>query len=494
MLFALGVAVGALTMQTWDGREITMSNYDSRNGTVIVFFSSRCPDTQRAIGELLEIHERFRRREVLFVGLSANDAETAEEMKAFSQSRHVNFPVYRDKGGVIAGRFGAKVTLEAFLLDAKGVLVYRGGFHTPEETGNMATAIQQLLAGVPVEEDTVSTQGTPLAEAGAPGPSSDPIGPLAFASEVVFEKVPWAADHHCSTLAEAPNGDLLCVWFGGSFECADDQVLYIARRKARERMWSTPEVLTRGEFLRPPGNAVIFRVNPARLMVYYDRMEEERPIRNGRWRAGQLKRMYSEDSGLTWSKEEEVHLEVGGIRNAPFTLRSGVLMVPMSNPPSFLATRDGGATWERTGAMDAGGQPTAIERSDGSLLCYLRAAPYILQSESQDGGKTWSPTKPSTLPCPGAGMAMCRLQNGHLVLVYNSNPLQRTPLSVALSTDDGATWSGPVHLESNPGEYAYPCVIETSDGRIHASYTFLRLVIKHAEFDERWIQLLGRSN
>ena len=32
MLAAIGVALGALTMETWDGREITLSNYDSRNG------------------------------------------------------------------------------------------------------------------------------------------------------------------------------------------------------------------------------------------------------------------------------------------------------------------------------------------------------------------------------------------------------------------------------------------------------------------------------
>jgi predicted neuraminidase len=67
----------------------------------------------------------------------------------------------------------------------------------------------------------------------------------------------------------------------------------------------------------------------------------------------------------------------------------------------------------------------------------------------------------------------------------------RTPLSVALSTDEGATWRTPVSLEANPGEYSYPCVIETSDGMIHVTYTFLRKVIKHAEFNERWLTLLS---
>jgi len=91
-------------------------------------------------------------------------------------------------------------------------------------------------------------------------------------------------------------------------------------------------------------------------------------------------------------------------------------------------------------------------------------------------------------------MAMCRLRNGHLVLVFNDSSTERTPLSVALSTDEGATWGRPVSLEANPGEYAYPCVIATSDGQTHVSYTFLRLVIKHAEFNERWLTLLSASD
>ncbi|MBI4558675.1 MAG: exo-alpha-sialidase [Candidatus Hydrogenedentes bacterium] len=489
-MLLIGALIGALTMQTWDGREIVMSNYDSRNGTVIVFLSSRCPVTRENVGTLVQVHEKYRRKEVLFVGLCANDAETPEEMKAFLQKNRVNFPVYRDPGAKIAKRLGARYTPEAFLLDRKGKLLHRGGFQGHGPAMDMDHAISQLLAFETVPPKPVKPTGTPINKTGTPAPADDPIEPIVFASEVIFEKVPWAADHHCSTLAEAPNGDLLCVWFGGSFECADDEVLFIARRKKGEGIWNAPEVLTRGEFLRPPGNPVVFRVNPTRMMVFYDRLEEERPIRSGRWRAGQLMTMYSDDNGYTWSKDEEVHLGVGGIRNVPLTLETGELMVPMSNPPSFLVTRDGGASWEVSGAMDTGGQPTAVQRSTGSLLCFLRSAPFILQSDSTDLGKTWSPTRPAPLPCPGAGLAMCKLKSGHFVLVYNSSHTERTPLSVSLSTNDGRSWSRPVHLESNPGEYAYPCVIETSDGKIHVSYTFLRKVIKHAEFNERWIALL----
>ena len=490
MLIAIGMAVGALTMQTLDGHDIAMSNYGSRNGTAIVFFSSRCPVTQQQIGRLLQVHNKHKREEVLYIGLCANDAETANEIRNFCQRNEVNFPVYRDRGGAIAKMFGAEYTPQAFLLDAKGVLIHKGGFQNDGASDDMDVAITQLLSGKPVSPEFSAPKGTPISSPGNPVPAGDPMESIRFSSELVFDKLAWTPDHHCSTLAEAPNGDLVCVWFGGSFECADDQALFIARKCRNSAIWSAPDVLTRGEFLKPPGNAVIFRSSPTRLMVFYDRMEEERPIRNGRWRKGRMMRMTSDDSGKTWSKEVDAGLSVGGLRNAPITLKSSAIALPISNPPGFLISSDQGATWTPSGAMNAGGQPAIVERRDGSLLSFLRNKPSILVSESRDDGVTWTPTRPSSLPNPGAGLAMRKLRSGNLILVYNPTTELRSPLSVALSRDHGATWSPPVHLESNPGEYSYPCVIETADGAIHVSYSFLRRSIKHAEFNERWVNLL----
>jgi predicted neuraminidase/peroxiredoxin len=492
MLFAIGVAVGALTMQNLDGREITMSNYGDRKGTLVLFLSSRSADFQASLDELRRIHERYRRQEILFVGLCANDAERSEELKAFCLRHDLYFPIYRDPGGVIAKQFGVRVIPEAFLLDDQGVVRYRGGFRGADAAKDVDKTIAAYLAGEPIPRDTFPTSGTPIDQVGTEGPADDPIDPIVFSSEVLFEKIPWAADHHCSTIAEAPNGDLLCVWFGASYECADDQVLFIARRKNGERGWNPPEVLTRGEFLHPPGNAVVFRMSPARMMVFWDRIDESRPVRCGRWGRGQLMYRYSDDNGYAWTDDMELKMGVGGIRNAPITLQTGELMVPMSGgKPCFLVTRDQGSTWEVSGAIDTGGQPTVIQRSDGSLLCYMRNKPNILQAESRDLGKTWTSPQPSAFRCPGAAIAMCRLRNGHLVLVFNDSSTERTPLSIVLSVDEGATWTKPVSLEANPGEYAYPCVIETSDGRIHVTYTFLRQTIKHVELNERWITLLA---
>jgi predicted neuraminidase len=66
--------------------------------------------------------------------------------------------------------------------------------------------------------------------------------------------------------------------------------------------------------------------------------------------------------------------------------------------------------------------------------------------------------------------------------VYNHTTEGRSPLNVALSRD-GIAWSRVVVLESDPGEYSYPAVIQTADGLVHVTYTWKRERIKHVVID-----------
>jgi predicted neuraminidase len=67
-------------------------------------------------------------------------------------------------------------------------------------------------------------------------------------------------------------------------------------------------------------------------------------------------------------------------------------------------------------------------------------------------------------------------------LVYNHTTKGRSPLNVAVSSD-GKKWTMVVDLEDQPGEYSYPAVIQTADGKVHVTYTWKRLRIRHAVLD-----------
>ncbi len=111
----------------------------------------------------------------------------------------------------------------------------------------------------------------------------------------------------------------------------------------------------------------------------------------------------------------------------------------------------------------------------------------VFQVWSHDNGRTWGEMTATGLPNPNSGTDAVTLADGRGLLVYNHNPKNkgRSPLNVAL-TDDGKTWRGALVLEDDPDAhdgFAYPAVIQTSDGLVHITYTWRRERIKHVVLD-----------
>ena len=88
-------------------------------------------------------------------------------------------------------------------------------------------------------------------------------------------------------------------------------------------------------------------------------------------------------------------------------------------------------------------------------------------------GQTWGKMSALELPNPNAGTDAVTLRDGRHLLVYNHTPKGRSPLNVAVSAD-GRAWQAALVLESEPGEYSYPAVIQTGDGLVHITHTWKR--------------------
>ena len=86
--------------------------------------------------------------------------------------------------------------------------------------------------------------------------------------------------------------------------------------------------------------------------------------------------------------------------------------------------------------------------------------------------------KATGLPNPSSGIDGVTLRDGRHLLVYNPVRRGRSPLVLGQSSD-GTTWKTVLVLESEPGEYSYPAIIQSQDGRVHITYTWKRQRIRH---------------
>jgi photosystem II stability/assembly factor-like uncharacterized protein len=73
---------------------------------------------------------------------------------------------------------------------------------------------------------------------------------------------------------------------------------------------------------------------------------------------------------------------------------------------------------------------------------------------SKDKGQTWSPIEAATdIPSPITPASIARIPStGDLLLVWNNNgkDQQRSPLTAAISKDEGKTWQNVRNIEADP--------------------------------------------
>ncbi|MBA4190694.1 MAG: neuraminidase (sialidase) [Planctomycetaceae bacterium] len=303
----------------------------------------------------------------------------------------------------------------------------------------------------------------------------------------IFEKAPFPSCH-ASTLVEHVAGMLLAAWFGGKAEGAKDVQIWGSTFDGKA--WSEPVVLGT-EPGQPCWNPVFFKTAKGTLHLWY-----KAGPKPDNW-TGYFRT--STDNGKTWSKPEMMPAGFWGpVRAKPIQLANGTILAGTSvesyrNWTPFVdRSTDDGKTWKRSNAFNVPEkpsqiQPTLFETKDGRVIALMRSGNpmKVCRSESKDGGETFTPAEETELGNPNAGIDAVRTKEGDVFLIYNPSPLLRTPISLARSTDDGKTWKKLVDLETEPGEFSYPAMIQASSGNLEMTYTWKRTHIKHVTVEPK---------
>jgi hypothetical protein len=140
---------------------------------LVVFFHPKCPCSRATLEELSVLLARSRGLDVRAVFVSESDPDASlEEGGLWKQaSRLPGVVPCKDPGGIEAAAFGGATSGDAFLFDAGGNLVFRGGLtvargHSGDNLG--VDTVAGLLEGKPASTTRTPVFGCALANSDGP--------------------------------------------------------------------------------------------------------------------------------------------------------------------------------------------------------------------------------------------------------------------------------------------------------------------------------------
>lgn len=345
------------------------------------------------------------------------------------------------------------------------------------------------------------------------------LGPRLFAAEAPAAElletrvISWKPPlyHGWPTLARRRNGELLLVFSGGreAHVCPFGRV-ELMRSQDGGKTWRWPQVLLDGPIddrdagvvETPRGAILVTTFTSLAFEPVLAKAEAIAPGQPGAWEDLKLREwqaaqnrispeqrkaelgtwmLRSADGGVSWSARYPVPVNSP---HGPIALRDGRMLycgVELWKPERRVGvcqSSDDGVTWEwlanmptRPGDKSADYHELhAVEAASGALLCHIRNhnptnRGETLQSESTDGGRTWS--TPHAIGVWGLPSHLLRLRDGRLLMSYGH---RRQPFGnqARLSADHGQTWGPPLTISADGqgGDLGYPSTVESDDGTL----------------------------
>jgi len=184
----LSGATPLFQLRDTQGRLHTHVELASRTGTVFLFLAAECPLSNQYIPRLNELHLRYSKRGIAFLGVLADPLLNPREAAAHTAAFDIRFPVLLDPHQSLTAQLRASVTPQAILIGASDNILYRGRIddRSPElgkkrrspSRNDLELAIEALLNSQPIPVPETRATGCAI-----PKPSA-PSGKVTFTRDV----------------------------------------------------------------------------------------------------------------------------------------------------------------------------------------------------------------------------------------------------------------------------------------------------------------------
>ncbi len=288
--------------------------------------------------------------------------------------------------------------------------------------------------------------------------------------------------------------DLWVTYYeGGPKEPHPENRVALSRSRDRGQTWSAPQVV-----VDPPGSIAawdpgLWRDPAGGLWLFYNLADHDM----GRVHSSRHGRRVDPTTGeLGEARPLLPDLNFFGL-NRPTLLPNGdwampVVVLENQNKPDKVwyfrrpqkigvaLSSDGGGSWRLSATVTSPdrfiNENILYVMNDGRLRMMARTRTgRIWETFSDDNGESWDEPRASTVPNPNSRFFIGKMRDGRVVLFNNPSDVPdighhaRTSIVLAVSNDDGSSWSADRVIAA--GQWiAYPDAVEDPSGGLHVIY------------------------
>ena len=116
-------------------KPVSLGDFKDKKAVVVVFMGTECPVNNAYMPRLAELAKAYTDKGVQFLGVNANAQDSLAGLAGYARTHKLPFPLLKDADHALADRLGAERTPEAFVLDQRRTVRYRGRIDDQHSVG-----------------------------------------------------------------------------------------------------------------------------------------------------------------------------------------------------------------------------------------------------------------------------------------------------------------------------------------------------------------------
>ncbi len=291
-------------------------------------------------------------------------------------------------------------------------------------------------------------------------------------------------------IERAPKGRLWATWYSGDKSEGDiGNYALVATSGNDGKNWSKPVVVIQGLPGTRIGDPLPWLDPKGRLWIFYAQLSKENKTGPSIQATFAIRTDHPDQAAPEWTPPMLIQ-ENGILFGKPLVRSQGGWLAPFfqsraaegAKETGVLLSENEGQSWAWLGGTTIApelrnfSEATIAQRKDASILMVIRTQKGLYESNSADGGQSWSDANPLfQFAGPATRACLLRLASGAFLLIYHDaiktskGALPRHRLTAWLSDDEGKTWPHQLMLDER-SRVSYPDARQAPDGRIYVAY------------------------